>query len=453
MTTDNREPLNFTLSIQDPPFERHETVQHDSIVSIPLPQSLLPSSPSLDSETSVLGIKIKTQARGSSIRVFLSPNSSGLFPANPCSRAAGERKGSQAQYSYHVFPAARREQPATRSTLLLVGCQDATTIEISSTVALSLPVSLNATTSEPISSDLVITSFVLGQLDTAAIPLAGDISRTHLVSDKPLTVSVVSTAHCSITTPSGVSSRVCGTSYRQIAPSVTWGRTFLVSSRPRESEGAEYIIQTGVSHSTSVQIICSNSTHTDTRSFSQYLQLERASSFVFKATSRHYCSIEAQQEVQVLQYPLRQASSVTDTIFPLVIPPTEQYSTGPTLLPLLTSNQEIVSENDGEFEFYATIFVPVLNGEDFEIEARRVLVDGTLVSGQWHNIFCKSSKLLCGYVIEVRLPKKQSINITHESVKVPFSALIHRVGAMPFSYPAVFRLNDLSGLACTVLIR
>ena len=424
VTTDDAESVNFTLSVRDPQFRRTATVDRGSIVSIPLPRPSLSSL--IDSERGVIGIEMRTQSKRSSIKMFLSPDTSVLSPAFPC----GGYNGAGGVYSYHVFPAVQGEQPLARSTLLLVGCQDATLVQVFSTDTLSLPVALNYTRSE--SSDSLTVSFVMDQLDTVAIPLTGDIARTHLVSDKPLTVTVVSTTDCF---RPGFGSDVCGSSYTQVAPSLTWGRRFLVASRPGDSDGAEYMIQTGVSLSTAVLITCSNSTHTNTRSFSQDFTIERATSFVFKVSSRHYCSVESEQQVQLVQYSLRRTSTV-DTIFPLVIPPIEQYAVPSALIPL---------QRDREFGFHATIFISASNEKNFVTEGKRVLVDGELVSEQWHNILCRNSRL-CGCVVDVPLPLQSSVNITHENEKFPISVLVHRVGANPFSYPAAFRLNDLTGL-------
>ena len=441
------ETANFTLLLQDPHFEISATVENGSVVSVPLPQPT--PSTLIDTNRAIMGASIKTNQP--SLKVFLSPDESDIFPVFSC-ESSNSKKENTVLYSYHMFPAVLSEQPLTRSTLLLVGCADATAIQIFSTDMLSLPVSLNATTTRPVPpSDSVATSFLLDEMENAAFLLTGEISKTYVLSNKPLTVTLVSTGDC-IRSSGERSTTPCGSSYSQISPSHTWGRRFLVSSRPGSHPGAEYMIQTGLSESTSFTITCSNSTHTNTHSLLQELSLEKLSSFVLKIPHKHYCSIDSRNPVQVVQYSLREPTGV-NTVFPLLIPPTEQYDViNSAILPLLPPSEDVSSPSEREFQFYATFFVPVLTGgEEFGAERKKVLVNGELVPGDWNNVFCRNSKL-CGYVIDILLPLQSSVNISHEQLDVPFGVVIHRDGFNPFSYSAGFQLYDLTGLTHTIEI-
>ena len=438
VSNDGTEAVNFTLLIRDPRYELNATVENGNVVSIPLPQPSLSSL--IDSDRALVGVNIK--AHQPSIRVFLSPEPSDIFPAFPCERFERNR-GNHVQYSYHMFPAALTEQPLTRSRLLLVGCQDATSIQVLSTDMLTLPVSVNATTTHHISpSDSVTTSFVMDQLDPVTFLLTGDVSKTYVLSNKPITVTLVTTADC--ITPTSFTSAPCGNSYTQISPSLTWGRVFLVSSQPGSGPGAKYVIQTGTSTSTSVSITCSNSTHTDIHSVSWELSLEQLSRFTLKVAYRHHCSIESQNPIQVVQYGLREPTGI-NTTFPLLILPIEQYGiVNSAILPLLTSTEDDAVDNGREFRFFATVLVPVLGQEESSTERKKVLVDGEPVSGDWNEVFCRNTKL-CGYVTDIPLPLQSSVNISHETLDVAFNVVIHRDG---FSFSPGSRLIDLSGLTC-----
>ena len=220
-----------------------------------------------------------------------------------------------------------------------------------------------------------------------------------------------------------------------------------MSSRPGSGPGAKYMIQTGISTSTSVSVTCSNSTHTDIHSVSQELSIEQLSRFALQVAYRHYCSIESQNPIQVVQYSLREPTEI-NTTFPLLILPIEQYGiVNSAILPLLTSTEDDAVDNRREFRFYATVLVPVLGQEESSTERKKVLlVDGEPVSGDWNEVFCRNTKL-CGYVVDVPLPLQSSVNISHETLDVAFNVVIHRDG---FSYSPGSRLIDLSGLTCYI---
>ena len=109
------------------------------------------------------------------------------------------------------------------------------------------------------------------------------------------------------------------------------------------------MIHSGLSSgTTSVSVMCNNSTHTDI--FSEQLILNKNARFVFNVTSEHYRSIESQQQAQDIQYSHRGTRN-SNTTFPLIIPPIEQYSTLP-LFPLTHA------EDSNLIVLYAAVFVP-----------------------------------------------------------------------------------------------
>ena len=443
VTTEETDGVNFTVFARDPPFERNATVYRGNVVSIQLPApSMLSSSP--DIEGVMMGVRVLTETN-QFLSVALLHDISAISPAYPC--LTSNNRLDRSEYSYHLFPAALSEQPSTRSVLLLVGCQDATSIQIFSTHELSLPVDLNANVEHTPSRATIVTSFSINKLDSVAISVNDDPSSVHIVSDNSLTVTLVSMALCLEMTPTGYRSTVCSSSYTQLPPWFTWGRYYFVGSRPGGMDSAQYLIQSGISNSSSVMILCNNSTHTDAVSYSRELTISSNGIFLLQVTSKHYCSIESKEQIQVIQYGPTETRG-RNTIFPLLIPPIEQYSND-FILPLLPHNQTITPEDSLSFNLYATVFISAANDGEIEREGNRLIVDGEVVmtDGTSHAIFCGQSKI-CGYQINIDLPLQSSINISHENPEVSFSVLVHRVGVAPFSYSAGFRLNDLSGKPC-----
>ena len=424
VTTDEREAVNFTVSIKDPLFERNATVEPGSAVTITLPlPSLTLSSTSNEAETElsrIMGVSIIANT-GESISVFVSHGVNSVSPVLPC-QPRGEFFENRHQFTYHIFPPTLDEQQLARSILLLVGCQDATRVQVFSTQAPSLPVDLSAQVDHTSSEDNVVTSFLINHMETVAIEVNGDVSSAYIMADHLLSVSLAS--HCS----GRPVDTTCASGYSQIAPSFTWGRSFLVSSR---EDTTEFVIKTGLSTSTSALITCNNSTHANT--FFQELSLNGNEMFAFKVTSKHYCSVGSQQPIQLAQYN-------HDTEFPLVIPPTEQYSNTFTLPTLLESQDTLREDN----RIFATIFASVSDLAKVEGEGSRVVMNGRLLGG-WNAIYCRGSAV-CGYGMDVELPLQSDVVISHQDPEVALSVLVHGVGAYSFSYAAGFRLNDLTGI-------
>ena len=327
------------------------------------------------------------------------------------------------------------QQLLARSILLLVGCRDATTVQIFSTHTLSLPVGLNASIKHITSTDKIITSFQLNELETLSISVSNDDpSSVYVTSDKSLTVTLLSMPECSHLTSIGPRTVSCANSYAQLAPWFAWGRNYLVSSGPGGDGTADYLIQSGISSTAYVVVVCNNSTHTEGVSFLKEMIVSKNQHTVFRVHSRHYCSIESDQQIQMVQYSHRESND-GDAI---LIPPVEQYSND-YILPLLRDG----AETEG-FTLHASIFIPAENKSEIEGEGNRVIIDGQPILGRQYNaIYCRDFKL-CGYEVEVELPLQSTVNVSHENPEVSFTVLVHRVGDSPFSYAAGSRLNDLT---------
>ena len=116
-----------------------------------------------------------------------------FFLALPCDRLPVE------EYEYY---AVMYHDPANDESILLVGCEDDTTITVSGT-----PLALN---------------FAISKQGTYLIRSSNDLSGTRIVSDKP--ISVFTGREC---TNVPVDVCCCDHLTEQVPPTVTWGNFFL----------------------------------------------------------------------------------------------------------------------------------------------------------------------------------------------------------------------------------
>ena len=152
VTASEPDTVQFAVTVRDPPYERNATVQPGSTVSITLP----PPSNAVQKEGEVYILTVASQQ----ISVFV-----------PMLQVVSLRFfHAKQQIDVGSAPAlgVSKEQPLTRSTLLLVGCQDATSIKVDSTFTISLPADLNPTTID-LPSGGTVTSFHINHLKTVTI--------------------------------------------------------------------------------------------------------------------------------------------------------------------------------------------------------------------------------------------------------------------------------------------
>lgn len=424
ITTDNPDPVWFTVTITNPPFERNTSVEYGRITTIALPSDIRIEG-DRDKDK---GIHIKTTA-SELISVYISDavdTSGGLQLALPCNSYATER------YRYHLPPiSVSGGQQLDNSVLLLVGCQEQTNIQISSPKALNPPLELDPNIISSFSGQ-ILTSFALNQLQTVALHHPGDISNTVIFADAPLAVFVGKECKEEDATSS------CVRTFQQVPPSHTWGRSYLTAPIPESTTGVGYTVTSGPTASTVVTVTCNNKTHVDTYSHEAVLKSNEA--LVVKTGPSDYCCFESSEQVQVTQYGLADNDGNID-MSPLFIPPAEQYLNNFTL-PLLTPKDSLLGVSDEKH--YITLLIPINQANNTVQERSGVRIDGRLVSEDWTPIYC-SGQMLCGYGIAVPLPFKPAINVYHESSQAQLGVLGHRVGKNPYNYAAGYRQENLAG--------
>ena len=428
VTTDHPDPVWFTVTITNPPFERNTSVEYGRITTVTVPSDVTIEG-NRDKDK---GIHIKTTA-GEPISVYISDavgTSGSLQLALPCNGYTMSVGGSsEERYRYHL-PALVGRQPGS-SVLLLVGCQENTNIHISSPQALNPPLELNPSIVGSFSGQ-TLTSFALNQLQTVALHHPGDISSTVILADAPVAVFVGEECKEEDATLS------CVRTFQQVPPSFTWGRLYLTAPIPESTTGVGYTITSGPIASTVVTVTCNNKTHVDT--YSREAVLKSNEALLVKTGPSDYCCFESSEQVEVMQYRLADKDGNND-MSPLFIPPVEQYLNNFTL-PLLTPKDFFLEDSDQKH--YITLLVPINQANNALQERNRVRIDGHHVSEAWTQIYC-SGQVLCGYGTVVPLPSKPAVNAYHENPQAQLGMLGHRVGKNPYNYAAGYRQDNLAG--------
>ena len=214
------------------------------------------------------------------------------------------------QYEYYTVSTGSNSNTAL-SVALLVGCQNNTTVTITPSVNLSLP----NNTQEP-DIDIVVSKGIShtvllheGQTLYFGAP-AVDITGTHIVSDKPLTVI---TGHECGSRPD---TSYCRTLRLQVPPTVTWGTKYILPSITDTHYGdyPVYVKIITADSDTTITSVCNetvNTTHYDTQ----------GSAHSFYYNNFVNCYVEANKPILVTAF-IRNDYGMSLTL----VTPMEQYS-------------------------------------------------------------------------------------------------------------------------------
>ena len=222
------------------------------------------------------------------------------------------------QYVYYTVSVQSVEQsPPLWSEALLVGCQQNTTITITPSVSLMIPIIPQIS----YSPDVVVGAgqkhtFTLNEGQTLYIGKPNsDITGTQIVSNKPLTV--ISGHECG-NVPQNVT--WCEHLVQQIPPTFTWGRQFLLVPFKGKETGQYYKVVTA-NDLTSVIFTCN-----DTNPLQVNIE-SHGGTHSFFASSYTYCHLFADKPVLVVQLATGAGNSdgIGDPIM-IQVQPIEQYS-------------------------------------------------------------------------------------------------------------------------------
>ena len=154
------------------------------------------------------------------LETYISFLNHGTYIAYPCKAFE-----SLTEYEYYVT-SVDDPSDSTRSQILLIGCENDTSITIAPTQSVTLPEDTQDSLSNDVNINPETTSHQLAlyRMQTLLISSFDDLSRTKIVSNKPI---VVISGHECAAVPSTAFG--CEPFSVQIPPTVTWGSRFLVA--------------------------------------------------------------------------------------------------------------------------------------------------------------------------------------------------------------------------------
>uniref|UniRef100_A0A1X7SXA1 EGF-like domain-containing protein n=1 Tax=Amphimedon queenslandica TaxID=400682 RepID=A0A1X7SXA1_AMPQE len=220
------------------------------------------------------------------------------------------------QYEYYAVSTSSYYND-TLSQVLLVGCINNTVISIIPTVDLFIPIDVQKNGSD----DILVTkgnshTITLHEGQTLLLGKGNgsDISGTHFISNKPLTVI---TGHECGSTPNMIERFRCHSIQLQVPPTITWGKKFILTNFNNLRDRLLYssYIKTVTSQAnTSITIYCNGTTNT-----TRYSTNGAVGSYEYNIIE--YCCMEADKPIFVVLFPHSYYYYTTMVL----IPPMEQY--------------------------------------------------------------------------------------------------------------------------------
>ena len=220
------------------------------------------------------------------------------------------------QYEYYAVSTSSYSNTSL-SQVLLVGCINNTIISIIPTVDLFIPIDVQKNGSD----DILVTkgnshTITLHEGQTLLLGKGNgsDISGTHFISNKPLTVI---TGHECGGTPDMIKRfQHCHRMQLQIPPTITWGKRFILTNFINLRYGRASYMKTVTSQAnTSITIYCNGVTNT-TRYFTN------GAIGTYQYNIAEYCYMEADKPIFVVLFPHSYFYLYTAMVW---IPPMEQY--------------------------------------------------------------------------------------------------------------------------------
>ncbi|XP_019863132.1 PREDICTED: uncharacterized protein LOC105315950, partial [Amphimedon queenslandica] len=221
------------------------------------------------------------------------------------------------QYEYYAVSTSSYRNTSL-SQVLLVGCVNNTVISIIPTVDLFIPIDVQKNGSD----DILVTkgnshTITLHEGQTLLLGKGNgsDISGTHFISNKPLTVI---TGHECGGTPNMIERFYCNEMQLQVPPTITWGKRFILThfiNLHDRSLYSSYIKTVTSQTNTSITIYCNGATNT-----TRYSTNDAVGTYQYNITE--YCYVEADKPIFVALF--RHSYFYYYTTI-LLIPPMEQY--------------------------------------------------------------------------------------------------------------------------------
>ena len=341
VTTPESEPINFAVSTLTG-FTYSGIATNTETIDIDIPLSFVVQS---SSETNK-GIRIQAEENKKIVVYGLNYHqyTSDAFLALPCDRFAVD------QYDYYAI--GYHDSINAPSTILLVGCEDDTTITTSSN------------------------TFILDRQETHLISSLSELTGTKISSDKPISVFTGD-----VCTNVPINQAACDHITEQVPPTVIWGSFFLAASFLGKTSGEIFRIA-AADTATVVTVNCNTMSSVSTYT------LNTAGSWVeFQISGNSFCSIESNKPILVMEFALAYVLDNVGDPFIAMVPPVEQYSNNYVL--------SVLSE-------FTTNYITVYVAPEY-YQSSKIFVDSfNLQSYSWTTVYCSDSTV-CGYVTRVPL--------------------------------------------------
>ncbi len=387
VSTNENSPVVFTVETASGNFSYSGVVRNGAVSVVTLPWWYQVEI----TETGITnqGIHVKAEA-GKEITVhgLQQPGAGDAYLAFPCSHIP-----SIAEYEYYAItyhgaePSDLGGVNYEGSTVLLVGCEDDTTITIDN----SATVTLNR-----------LETYLHYEVATRA-----DLTGARYVSNKP--ISVFSGHPCTFV-PS--SRRFCDPLIEQIPPTATWGTSFLSKSFEGRTSGEIYRVLAAYP-STVVTVECYTLPTLGTAESSATLTLGTAGSWEeFQTPAYSYCGIESNHPVLAMEFMLgRGNSEINGDPIMMMLPPIDQYSNHYSL--------RVVPDFE---ENYITVYVAPQFFQPHSI----ILDDYSLEEEEWTPVLCSGSGIqqYCGYIASLNV-LAGDLELYHEDSNARIGVSVH----------------------------
>ena len=346
------------------------------------------------------------------LAIYYNERSVGEYLAYPC-HTAGEEL-----YEYYVSSFENIYNNYFNSEFLLVGCEENTSITITPSKSVQLPVDfqnyskLEVTTVESM-TDYQVT---MHKMQTLLVTSSLDLTGTKIVSNKPLTV--ISGHECASV---GAFPITCEHLAEQMPSLSTWGRKFLLVPFGGRNSGQHYKIIAAYGGTTVIRTC--NAMYTDTLSPGKLLY--------FHTNSEEYCFVMSNKAILVTQLGLGGSLDGNGDSVVSIVPPLIQY----------TDRYSFTSLNTSNFNVHQ-VSVSVLP-EYYQPESIRL--DGHPIQSNWTAIY-NSGDTVVGYGCHISVTGGVAHTVSHDNPSGKLAVLVYgwnTVSQSGYSYPAGLSFKSL----------
>ena len=417
VTTDDPGLVRFTVEADNPPLFLSGVARRGEITSLTLPAEVGVMSGGLSDRTKGIRVAAEGEKRISVYGTSSGERATGTFTALPC-------------VDYPLVPRLRYvvlSPPGVQeSDILIVGCSNDTSVDITPAASLTIPSDLNPSATLLNAGESA--SFSVEQLQTVLLRSSDNLSGTLITADQP--IAVFTGGGCGM-------SQQCDYVIEQALPHPSWGRTFFTVG---VVGGGMIFVSTEEEDETVVNITCTMEGDGSPQNITETIVLNTTEVYSFTTGFEDFCCVEASQPILLLQYGTGSGLDGDDLVlldnssglFLVTIPPLQQYSNNFTVS--IPSDTDTVST--------LSITVPVQHFDNSTAARDMIRVNDTAASEDWQAIYCSSGDV-CAYGTRVSLGGGASA-VFHEEPSAGIAAVVYGSSEQgAFSYSAGSSLNPI----------